>query len=302
MSRTPDTTTVNTLLNSAEHRSGLHDLTLEISAVTRRYPWLTRVSGRVRGMADTGPDAWAHPNLAVRLAVPDADDALGAIIGQPGLCRRVYTLAEVDTASGTADIDIVVHGSTSPMMRWLAGLAPGDTVDFAGPRPHAAPALPADGARVHLLADGSAYPAASAIARSLPAGTVATVILDLPDDAPLSLYESDFPGAERLVRTNAVAGSTTAAATPTPLADALASVNVGPGDTVWAAGEREDIRAVRAHCLNDFGLPRAQVQVFGYWRHGKTGTDADIARLEGATRLRAEGRDLSADNDFEIEI
>ncbi|WP_334137699.1 SIP domain-containing protein [Corynebacterium variabile] len=71
-------------------------------------------------------------------------------------------------------------------------------------------------------------------------------------------------------------------------------------DTVWAAGEREDIRAVRAWCLKELGLPKPQVQVFGYWRHGKTGTDADMARLTGIAALRDQGREL--EDDFEIEI
>jgi hypothetical protein len=44
------------------------------------------------------------------------------------------------------------------------------------------------------------------------------------------------------------------------------------------------------------------VQVFGYWRRGKTGTDADIARLTGIARLRERGLELTGDNDFDIEI
>ncbi|WP_066587407.1 siderophore-interacting protein [Corynebacterium provencense] len=294
MNDTPDATTVNALLNSDRHRAGLNDLTFEVTSVTRRYPWLARVSGRIPGMADTDPADWSHPNLAVRLAVPDADDALGPLIGQAGICRRVYTLANVDTASSTADIDIVVHGSTSPMMRWLTGLTPGDTVDFSGPRPHPAPtgqdAVDPAG-RIHLLADGSAYPAASAIARSVPG--IATVVLALPDrDPQTATYSADFPGAQIIF----------AGESDTPLADALADLDTPATDTVWAAGEREDIRAVRALSLKERKLPRSQVQVFGYWRRGKTGTDTDLARLQGVARMQAEGRELTADDDFEIEI
>lgn len=287
-----DAATATGLLNSPEHRAGLNDLHLEVTSVTRRYPWLARVSGVVPGLADAvtaEPAAWTHPNLALRLAVPDATDALGPMIGQAGVCRRVYTVAAVDPAAGTLDIDIVVHGETSPMMRWLAGLTPGDRVDFAGPRPHPAPTDAArDGGRIHLLADGSAYPAASAIARALPS---TTVILALPEDDPqVSTYGVDFPGAELRF----------AASSPTPLADAMATLDVAPGDTVWAAGEREDIRAVRARCLRELGLPKAQVQVFGYWRQGRTGTDADVARLTAIAELRKQGRTL--EDDFDVEI
>jgi NADPH-dependent ferric siderophore reductase len=290
VSSAPDAASFNTLLNSPQHRAGLNDLHLEVTSVTRRHPWLARVSGVVPGMADTDPSVWSHPNLALRLAIPDATDALGPMIGQAGVCRRVYTVAAVDVASSTLDIDIVVHGESSPMMRWLAGLEPGDRVDFAGPRPHAAP-TDATG-RIVLLADGSAYPAASAITRALPG--VATVILALPEEDPqvsdCADYAADFPGAELRF----------AASSPTPLSDAFADLDVTATDTVWAAGEREDIRAVRARCLRDLVLPKPQVQVFGYWRHGKTGTDADMARLTGIAALRDQGREL--EDDFEIEI
>jgi len=296
---TPDASTVASVLDSAQHRAGLNDLTLVVSAVTQRYSWLARVTGKIPGMANTDPEVWTHPNLAVRMAVPDPDDALGPMVGQPGLCRRVYTLAEVDMASETVAIDIVVHGTTSPMMRWLAGLAPGDTVDFAGPRPHPAPTAPNDGTSIYLLADGSSYPAASAIARSLPAGAVATVVLHLPEGgsattaADATTYAEDFPGATTLVITRNSA---------TPLADALEEIQVSDKDLVWAAGEREDIRAVRSQCLGRIGLPKSQMQVFGYWRRGKTGTDTDLARLQGVAEMQRQGRTLSADNDFEIDI
>lgn len=288
-----DARTANDLLNSPGHRAGLNDLHLEVTSLTRRFPWLTRVSGVVPGLADTAaadPSTWAHPNLALRLAIPDATDALGPLIGQAGLCRRVYTVADVDPVAGTLDIDIVVHGETSPVMRWLAGLTPGDRVDFAGPRPHPAPTEAARaGGRIHLLADGSAYPAASAIARSVPG--VATVVLALPGASPrISDYAGDFPGA----------GLRFAASSPTPLSDAMTMLDVGPTDTVWAAGEREDIRAVRTRCLRDAGMTKAQVQVFGYWRQGRTGTDADVARLTAIAGLRKQGRTL--DDDFDVEI
>ncbi|AGP29705.1 siderophore-interacting protein [Corynebacterium terpenotabidum] len=288
-----DTATVNATLNSPQHRAGLNDLTLTVTAVTRRYPWLARVTGTVEGMAATDPETWRHPNLAVRLAIPDPEDALGPMIGQPGVCRRVYTLAAVDYATSTVDIDIVIHGDTSPMMRWVAGLTPGDRVDFAGPRPHAAPVDTAvdTASRIHLLADGSAYPAASAIARSIPG--VASVILAVPEENPqVGTYAADFPGAQLQFVT----------ASATPLADALPDLPVAPGDTVWAAGEREDIRAVRTFCLKDLGLPKSHLQVFGYWRTGKTGTDADVARLGAIARLQAEGRQLTAEDDFDVDI
>lgn len=220
----------------------------------------------------------------------EALSPLGPMIGQAGVCRRVYTVAAVDVASATLDIDIVVHGESSPMMRWLAGLEPGDRVDFAGPRPHAAP-TDATG-RIVLLADGSAYPAASAITRALPG--VATVILALPEEDPqvsdCADYAADFPGAELRF----------AASSLTPLSDAFADLDVTATDTVWAAGEREDIRAVRARCLRDLELPKPQVQVFGYWRHGKTGTDADVARLTTVAELQKQGRTL--EDDFDVEI
>jgi NADPH-dependent ferric siderophore reductase len=290
---TLDAATASALLNSPKHRAGLNDLVLEVTSVSRRHPWLARVSGRVPGLTATDPTAWRHPNIALRLAIPDPSDDLGPLIGQPGLCRRVYTVADVDPDAGTVDIDIVVHGGASPMMRWLDALRPGDRVDFAGPRPHPAPTgAAAAGDPVYLLADGSAYPAASAITRAC---AVTTVVLAPPDAAERpdpARFADDFPGARILV----------AGESATPLADALATLSVPSGATVWAAGEREDIRSLRTRCLGELGLPKKQVQVFGYWRRGKTGTDADIARLTGIARLRERGLELTGDNDFDIEI
>ncbi|MDN6814606.1 MAG: SIP domain-containing protein [Corynebacterium variabile] len=176
------------------------------------------------------------------------------------------------------------------MMRWLDGLTPGDRVSFVGPRPHAAPTdAAAAGGRNHLLADGSAYPAASAIARALPG--VVTVIIALPEDAAQAgSYNADFPGAELRY----------AASSDTPLSHAMTTLEIAEGDTVWAGGEREDIRAVRARCLKELGLPKAQVQVFGYWRHGKTETDADVARLTAVAELQKQGRTL--EDNFAVEI
>lgn len=268
-----DAARINAVLSSPEHLRGLGEHELEVHSVKERFPWLTRVTGRVLGQID--PSSWEHPNLAVRLSVPDDDDTLGPITGQPGFCRRVYTIAAFDPSTLIADIDIVVHGSTSPMMRWLDSLRPGDRVPFAGPRPHAAPTA---GQRINLFADGSAYPAASAIARAMQVDTVTLAV-------PHGQYQSDFPGAE--IRF----------ADQTPLSEAPI-----PTGLIWAAGEREDIRALRGRCLNDRGLPKDQVQVFGYWRRGKTGTDADLARLDAAARFREEGRSMADTDDFDIEI
>ncbi|MDN6706726.1 siderophore-interacting protein [Corynebacterium glyciniphilum] len=122
---------VTSVLNSREHRKGLSELVLDVTSVSRRYPWLARVTGHVAGITDT--TAWEHPNLAVRLAIPDPGDEIGALTGQPDMCRRVYTIAEFDRRSSTVAVDIVVHGPDSPMMSWLRDLAPGDRVPFAGP-------------------------------------------------------------------------------------------------------------------------------------------------------------------------
>lgn len=285
---TQDARDVTSVLNSREHRKGLSELVLDVASVSRRYPWLARVTGHVAGITDT--TAWEHPNLAVRLAIPDPGDEIGALTGQPDTCRRVYTIAEFDRRSSTVAVDIVVHGSDSPMMCWLRDLAPGDRVPFAGPRPHPAPSGISDGRRIHLLADGSAYPAASAIARAVP---VDTVTLALPDAGAAARYSGDFPGA-----TLHLADSSS----PTPLADVVSSLPSDGSTAFWAAGEREDIRGVRHHCLRTLRLPKEQVQVFGYWRRGRTGTQADLARLRAAATYQAEGRSFSEADDFDIEI
>lgn len=282
-----DEEVVTSVLSSEEHTRGLSELAMEVTSVTPRHPWLVRVTGHVAGITDHA--AWEPTNLAVRLAIPDPGDAIGEMTGQPDTCRRVYTVAAFDRDTATLDVDVVVHGEDSPMMCWLRGLTPGDLVPFAGPRPHPAPTRTSPEQRIHLLADGSAYPAASAIARAV---AVDTVTLAVPDGDPTA-YAADFPGADvRLA--DGTAG--------TPLADLVGELPSDDTTVFWAAGEREDIRGVRHHCLKVLEMPKDQVQVFGYWRRGKSGTQADLARLRAAASYQEQGRTFGDADDFDIEI
>jgi len=73
------------------------------------------------------------------------------------------------------------------------------------------------------------------------------------------------------------------------------------GAVLWAAGERDAMRALRARCLAA-GMDKADLRVFGYWKQGVSNSVIDAKRLDHfAALLKATGSTDGAD-DFDIDI
>nr|WP_254656182.1 SIP domain-containing protein [Ketogulonicigenium vulgare] len=86
-----------------------------------------------------------------------------------------------------------------------------------------------------------------------------------------------------------------AAGTTGTLAAAFAAIT-DPQITLWAAGERAEMRTIRQHA-QALGLPRDLIRVEGYWKHGVSSSEIDRARLAHYEKLRAAGGGL-IDIDF----
>ncbi len=133
----------------------------------------------------TDDPTWSRPNVTVRMNLgPAFDDA-----------SRVYTVRSYDSASGSIVVDVVLHGQTSPMMRWAAALAVGDTFGLTGPRPHfLIPDVP--GRRIALFLDGTAIPALHSIIEQLPTDVVGIGWVTTDDEVAFAELPALPPGLE----------------------------------------------------------------------------------------------------------
>lgn len=266
------------VLSHPDHSTGLDHPELTVTGLTRPAVGMVRVSGVLSRIDDAA--AWARPNVAVRLALPD---------GTGGTVSRVYTVrrfTQVDGV-GTIEIDIVVHPGPAPAMSWIERVRPGDRVPLTGPRPHLVP--DATGvAPLLLFADSSAVPAVHAILEQWPAGQPAHAVLAV--DHPTHVDE--------LPRRADVTVEVVASG-PDALVSAFHRLATA-GHSVWAAGERAEMRELRRRALHDLAIPAGRLRVFGYWRRGVSGTELDARRVLHFKSLLDAGRGIDDVDDFDI--
>lgn len=253
-------------------------LEMEVLRIDRPHATIARVTGRI---APEHPAPWATPNVAVRMEVESPEGA------RP--ISRVYTVRSFDPDRLEVEIDFVVHGADSPAMRWLKSAEPGTRIWMTGPRAHFVP--PADTDRqVAILADDTAIPAVHAILSAWPEGVTGTVWLDTNE--PDCVHELPVvPGVTCYVQPEG----------PDRLLAAAQEVT-DPGQwIVWAAGERQEMRQIRA-LLNGRGFTRDDIQILGYWRRGTSSSELDRTRLKEYAALRAKNLPMEELDDADLPI
>jgi NADPH-dependent ferric siderophore reductase len=175
--------------------------------------------------------------------------------------RRRYTIRELDRAARLLTLDIVLHGD-GPGERWVRSAGPGDGIEGIGPRGKITTSATADW---HLfMGDESALAATFAMAGALPAGSTATLVLEVPgpDD------EQDLPSAATtriswLHRLGAPAGD------PAALAAEAAEVELPPGrGHAYLFGEAKVVLRLR-EVLAGRGLGEDQMSPKAYWGRGR---------------------------------
>lgn len=262
---------------SKDHNKGLHrthGTVREIIEVTRE---LVRVVVHIDGLSDD--PQWSRPNVSLRIHLSDGAEPLS----------RIYTVRAADVRAETIDIDVVRHGESSPMMRWLDRLRLGDDIPMVGPRPHFQ--FPAgEGRELLLFADSTAIPALYSLLAQMPAGTRARGWVATSD---LVAFE-ELPIISGLTLERLVPG--------TGFAEQLALFSAGAQVVVWGAGERDEMRAVRSHFRNEVGAPKDDVAVYGYWKRGTSNTKIDEARLRAYEVLLAEGGTVTELDDLALPI
>lgn len=176
---------------------------------------------------------------------------------RPAPLSRKYTVRAYRPDAQELDLDIVVHEG-GQVSTWAQGLTGGDDVVLAGPP--GAKAFAHTYSHYVLAVDPTALPAAARWLEEAPLDVSADVVVDADHAA-----EHDYPLAER-------DGVTVTRLLRSPGRSQLAETVRGldlPDDTfVFAAGEADDIRPVRA-----WARDRHDALFTGYWRRGVADLD-----------------------------
>lgn len=193
---------------------------------------------------------------------------------------RTYTIRRVDPTAAEVAIDFVTHGDSGVAAPWAMAAQPGDELIMTPPGGAYVPSPEADH---HLLAgDGAALPAIASALEDMPAGATATVIVQVPG-----------PDDELPLPTPADATVTWVhSEDPSDLAAAVRAVELPPGRVqAFVHGELLAVRSLRAHLVQERGIPRELLSLSGYWRQGKDedGFQAEKHALTAADRAAAPG-------------
>tara|TARA_R100001129_G_scaffold132512_1_gene93970 strand:+ start:1726 stop:2535 length:810 start_codon:yes stop_codon:yes gene_type:complete len=256
------------MVREEKHDRGLEFVTAVVERVSQPFQSVRRVTARLSEIIDHA--AWGRANVAFRIFL--GDDYGGA--------SRIYTVRAFDAEQRTICFDIVLHGESSPMMQWSSQLDRGTRFDIAGPRPHFL--IPDAGDRkVALFLDATAIPALFALLTQAEAPISGTGWVHTDDER----YFAELPDCPGLVL-HRIGGAGTR---DVPLLEQALALNGPMIGSVWGAGERKEMRTVRAHFRDTLGLPASSVAVAGYWTSGISNSQVDKVRQKVYESLLAEG-------------
>jgi len=243
---------------------------LTVQRTERPAPHFVRVTlggAELAGFASLGP----ADHVKVFFPVPGASDADERV-------SRDYTPLAFRTAEAGGsgdpelDIDFYLHGDPAggpaaagggPAAAWAASAQPGDEIEIGGPRGSALP--PRDAERLVLVADESALPSIVRWLEALPE-LPAIGLFSVQDPASAAYLEQQaaphrefrwFSGPNRDVELEA----------------AVRELPIGEGTFCFLAGEATALIPLRRHLRRERELPKAQVDVHGYWKRGTAGHD-----------------------------
>lgn len=214
------------------------------------------------GVEDTGPDQ------RVKLAFPEGR-TFGPDPAESSRARRrrrTYTLLDLDSESGTAVVEFVVHGGGLGG-EWAQRAEPGDELDVTGPV--GAFAVDAGAAELVLACDETGLPALRAIVATLGpigadacAGPRVRAFVEVHDEHEKRelphgvdaawLLRSGHPGAA-----------------PGDLLGGLTeTLSCGADAQAWVAGEAQAVLGLRTHLMARLGLQRSRISAVAYWTRG----------------------------------
>ncbi|SHK33030.1 NADPH-dependent ferric siderophore reductase, contains FAD-binding and SIP domains [Pseudonocardia thermophila] len=245
---------------------------LRVAAVRRLTPRMVRVT--LAGEELAGFQAPA-PADHVKLFFPEDRDGLPVMpkLGPNGLERdpnaqptfRDYTVRNHRPEQNEIDIDFVLHGH-GPGSTWAAGAQVGNAVGVLGPRGSVLAPTGLDWCVV--AGDEAALPAVARWLEQAEPGTTVFAFAEVADEAERQEIQSAADvRLTWLYRNGAEPGTTTL------LQDAVLGLEFPAGDGfVWVGGEATTLKPIRRG-LRERGLPRASIDVDGYWKRGVVAFD-----------------------------
>jgi NADPH-dependent ferric siderophore reductase len=231
------------------------------------------VTPSMRRVVFSGNDLgrFAVGGFHVRLFFPLPGRPLrGPVLGQDGcpiwpqgadaLTARVYTIREIDPATGEMAIDILRHdGDATPGSSFAVNAKAGDVVGLAGP---SGDIHPPPASHIYFFGDETAIPAIDRILRQLPANVRASATIEVSSPAE----RQPLTSAARLDVTWLLRGED--GCTLARAAEELTHERLGKDGYVWAGCEFSDFKAIRRHCRRTLKLDRQRHSVAAYWRKG----------------------------------
>jgi NADPH-dependent ferric siderophore reductase len=172
---------------------------------------------------------------------------------------RTYTPRRFDEASGTLEIQFVLHGA-GPASEWAERASAGDQLAVAGPGGRFSMDPAAE--RWWIGGDESAIPAVGTLLEALPDSAAAEVHLEVagPDD------EIELAGPAKTTIT--WHHRRTPDAWGAELDEAARGAAIADGTRVWVACEAAAMRGIRRYLLGERRLPASSLVSRGYWRLG----------------------------------
>lgn len=219
------------------------------------------------GPADHARLFFPHPitgELVAPTPVGPGED--GIVRPEAPMFPRDFTPLNLRTDPETGlrafDVDFLQHPDPGPASAWAASAKPGDRLVVVGPRGSVRAPQGAD--RLLLIVDPSALPSATRWINEVPERTEVEVIADASP--------ADLEWIEAYLREQSGREVTVGEAFGT-LADAAADAGIDEGTYLFAAGEASRLIPLRRLVKYEYGIPRAQYALSGYWKRGMANFD-----------------------------
>ncbi|ARU54628.1 vibriobactin utilization protein ViuB [Oleiphilus messinensis] len=176
---------------------------------------------------------------------------------------RTYSIRRYSRQFNSLEVDFVLHDHPGIACDFAAQASPGDSVGFAGPGPKRL--YDSLSGSFLLVGDLSAVPAIAAVVDELPEGTPVYVLIEVPENAPLSAVEL---GIDCLRQVNITWHFVTQTFDPeVSLLGKLKQLNLDYSNvSITLAGEHHSVVLLRDYFRNK-GVDSNRLYAVPYWRN-----------------------------------
>ncbi len=190
---------------------------------------------------------------------------------------RDYSVRAWDPQASELSIDFVLHGH-GVAGQWARDAKAGDELAVLGPRANIL--LPEDYDHYIAAGDESALPAIARLIEEAPAGSRVSAVIEVASAAEEQVITPKAARADVqwVFRDTAPVGEGHRSALET----ALRQIEINTDECVFAfaAGEATAMKPIRRYLRYEVGLPRAAVDVGGYWKKGMADLDHHSDELD----------------------